>query len=443
MSVGVTDNAVMADRGYLVLTKYREVEEVLRRQKDFVSAGSRGEMAREFLDDTLVNLDGDAHFTQRRLLAKTMTDRCAAQYEQLVTDCVNEHLAGYAARIADGRAVQFDLVATARRIFWRLGSLMVGIDGVDDHERLERLEALVGPAGEGITVLFSYRDPEQVMTRARQAAAAFRREFYEPSRARRADLLKRVSQGELDRSALPTDMLSLMIEAHPGEEFDDQVYRQCLQALSASVGNTVGVTCHALAEVRAWLGRSASGVSQAVTPAFLAGVVDETVRLHRTGAPFLLRHSLVDTELASTGRPVPCGCAIAMNVREANRDPEIFGDDSAVFDPNRRPVGARVKGYGLGFGTGPHVCLAKRLIVSDEIDSRRPRVVDTVLGRLLEMGVAMTPDSAAVPEPHGAERFESFPVVMGPAFRVAVHDDRDRTGGADAGTGGDEDAQAR
>jgi cytochrome P450 len=416
MTETVHSDGEMARQGYLVLDRYLEVEEVLRRQDEFVAVGNRGELAQEFLRDTLIDLDGEAHYAQRRLLAKTMTDSRAVDYAELIRATLDAELAPYEALAASGRSARFDLVVVARHIFWRLGALMVGVDGVDVPERLERLEALVGPAGEGITVLFSQRDPDVVMSRARQAAADFRHEFYEPSRDRRRALLARATADEL-----PTDMLTLMLQAHPDPAFDDQVYRQALQALSASVGNTVGVTCHGLVEIRTWLAEDEPD-TRAVSRTWLAGAVDETIRVHRTGNPYLIRRSLTDTELRSTGRTIPIGTAVAMNIRSTNRDPEMFGADPERFDPGRATTRARVKGYGLGFGTGPHVCLAKRLIVNDVANDERPRLVDTVLARLLQLGVTVDPESPVVPEAHGAERFESFPVRLSPRDRIQVGD---------------------
>jgi cytochrome P450 len=406
--------------GYLVLTGYREVEEVLRRSQDFVAQGGRGELAREFVHETLIDLDGDAHAAQRRLLARVMSQVQICRYEQVVGDALERYLASY--RSAGPRAsdvIRFDLIELARHTFWHLGATMVGIDDVDSPDRLEQLEAVVVPAAGGVTVLFAHNDHESVVLRARDGVRSFREEFYLPSRQRRQDLLAQLGHGILDEHSLPTDMLTLLLRAHPGEQYDNAVMRQCLVVVGASVSSTVSITCHALAEFESWLAAHPEDDPRSLDEDFIAQIVNETIRLHRTGNPYLIRHATREAELRSSGRVIPAGTAVAMDLRLASRDKDVFGADADEFDPYRRLAAARVKGYGLGFGTGPHVCLAKRMIVNDEADPNSPRLLDIVLRKLLLSGVRTDRTSAPVAEPHGADRFTSFPVAILPEAAAA------------------------
>ena len=416
---GVTrqDNGwtLTTDEGYVVVDAYHEIAEVLRRQKEFVAQGGRGADATEFVHDTLVDLDGAEHAAQRRLLTKVVSPSLLRGYERSLSEALEGYLAEYRAAGAGQDVVRFDLVELARRTFWHLGARMVGIDDVEEPDRLRRLQEVVIPAGEGVTVLFSRKDHGEVVGSARAAVEAFRREFYLPSRRRRHELLARPDRAD----ELPTDMLTLLLRAHPEPEHDEAVMRQCLVVVGASVSSTVSITCHAMAEHTAWLKAHPEDLPHATSDAFLARVVNETIRLHRTGSPYLIRTATEDAELRTSGRVIRKGTAVALDLRRASRDRAIFGEDADVFDPYRAVHDRRARGYGLGFGSGPHVCLAKRMIVADEANAENSRLLDSILRTLLRAGVRRDPDSPPVAEPHGADRFASFPVVLSPGLAVA------------------------
>jgi cytochrome P450 len=403
-----------AQDGYTVITTYREAEEILRRPQEFRAKDGRGDEALEFIGGTVTDLDGEAHAAQRRILAKVMSQGHVEHYVEVLTSAAHRYLAMYTRLpYADGVGpVRFNLVDFARNVFWHLGACMTGLDGVTDTERIDRLAAVALPAIEGTTMLFSLKDHDLVARNARIAVQRFDIEFYSASSARRRDLLQRVARGELPESELPVDVLTQMLKAYPEKEHDDLIIRQCIAFLSASVGSTVNVICHALAELTSWLQRNGEDKPRLLDDEFLSSVVDETIRMHRTGNPYLVRTTVVDTKLGATGRSIPAGTRIALDLRRVSRDPAMFGPDADTFNPRRRVSAARLKGYGLGFGTGPHVCLAKRMVVRDSADSASPRIVDIVLKILIAAAVQPDPSAKPIREPHGGDRFQSFPVMI-------------------------------
>jgi hypothetical protein len=49
-------------------------------------------------------------------------------------------------------------------------------------------------------------------------------------------------------------------------------------------------------------------------------------------------------------------------MHEAGRDPEVFGDDAGSFNPHRS-IPADAPPYGLGFGSGPHMCAGRSFVL--------------------------------------------------------------------------------
>jgi cytochrome P450 len=399
------------DDGYEIVTGYREAEEILRRGNDFAAQGGRGAEAVEFVRDTLIDLDGDAHFELRRLLAHAVSPRNLTAYEATIRNIVGQYVSAQVAAVAAGASESTDLIELLRRIFWHLGATMIGVDGVDDPERLSLLEQIVVPSLEGVTILFSLKDHGEVAEIARENVRRFRVEFYNASRDRRRALLDLAERGEISRSDVPDDVLTLLLES--GTYDDETILRQCVVMMGASTSSTVNVTCHALAELEAWLRLHPGDAARLADPAFIASVVNETIRVHRTGSPYLLRRAKRDVVLDTTGRRIPAGAEVALDLRLASQDTSVFGADAGEFDPNRVVGAHRAKGYGLGFGSGPHVCLAKRMIVNEGAASSAPRLIDIVVMSLLEAGVRVDPGLAPLREPHGADRFRHFPVRVG------------------------------
>jgi len=83
------------------------------------------------------------------------------------------------------------------------------------------------------------------------------------------------------------------------------------------------------------------------TPQLLQPGVEEALRWSCPAAHFL-RHASRDTEIG--GQAVAAGDPVVVWLGSANRDPEMFADPF-TFDPGRRP------NKHLSFGIGPHYCV--------------------------------------------------------------------------------------
>jgi cytochrome P450 len=103
---------------------------------------------------------------------------------------------------------------------------------------------------------------------------------------------------------------------------------------------------------------------------FLAGdeadqfaVLEEILRLDPI-ANFLYRQSTIDQASTTAAQPFASGEVYAIDIREANTDPEAVGDDRFALDPDR-PKRMKAAGAWMSFGDGPHRCPGSQIALHE------------------------------------------------------------------------------
>jgi cytochrome P450 len=380
---------------FLELTEYREVEEVLRRGREFVLEGTKAE-SDEFVHGTLIALDGRPHLNRRRALMRMINPRQPWGAEGTLID---EVLAHNLARIEstvrpkDG-AYHFDLVTFARQIIWRFTAAFVGIDGIEDDDAVARFVELATPVVAGLSIEYHppHRRPELLAT-TREARAAIREEVFNPSLARRKAAL---AAGE----ELPADLLTSLLRSDSGDS-DDMIFNEAIQLLAAAVNNPVLQLTWALDDVLRWLEEHPDDRARIGEKSFLNAAVAETLRLHRSSRPYLVRITVADTTLESTGRFIPAGTWIAGYLMAADHDTSVFGDDADVYNLDREPVDPKTAHFGLAFGAGPHLCIGRPMLVWEQGSEDHQGIQTKLLRALLARD--------ARPDPAGVQKLESEP----------------------------------
>jgi hypothetical protein len=124
-------------------------------------------------------------------------------------------------------------------------------------------------------------------------------------------------------------------------------------------------------------------------PAFVYRMVAESLRLHPV-VPYLFRVAGEAATLPS-GTQVQAGEVLCIDVRPANRDRAVFGDDADTFDPNRSlPKG--VYAFGLAFGTGRHMCFGLPIIIgTDGTDGSHTQMVRALFAAGIDRDRAQPP----------------------------------------------------
>jgi cytochrome P450 len=285
---------------------------------------------------------------------------------------------------------------------------------VDTPERTSALEECLYALNAAFDVKYSTDDHDEVIAAGLAAKDRFRDEFFEPSVARRTELLARVGSGELDEEKLPTDLLTIMLRHHAGEDWDpDLPVREAILYMAGATSTTSNAVNHAVAELDRWLADNPEDRRHLDDPVFLRGVCNEALRL-RQNVTALARRATADVTL-STGRRLSEGEQVALDFIQANQDQEVFGPDADRFNP-RRTVPAGVRPYGLAFGMGRHLCVGLPLVTtisgkpSGEGDPDRALL--RILRALLDAGVTVDPDRPPTYAPTAEPVFETLPVVF-------------------------------
>lgn len=406
-----------AGRDYLTVSSYAEAEEVLRRAQEFSISGNKPGAA-PYLRGHVATIDGRRHLERRRRYRDLFKASSLAAYDTSFAASVRSTLAWY--RRASPASVQplaFDLIAALRRAYGQVIAELIGLDLTHDAPEWEGFQRDVDAIVEVVAADFARGDVQEIHARGLEASRHLRDVVLRPALARRRALLAR-ARGAAAQVALPQDIVSFMLLAAESadlgadDEFDDEaILRECQGFLVGGANNPSASAAWSLLELERWLAVHPEDRSRLADWAFLDAVVKESLRLHRTGAPFLIRRALVDVRLRASGLEIPAGQWVAVDIPRANRDPEVFGPDADRFDPHRSAT-ADQRPYGLAFATGPHVCIARPMMVDDDDRTERLGMQVEALAVLLDAGVRTDPRRPPTAAAHGGERFAAFPVLM-------------------------------
>lgn len=394
----------------LELTEYREVEEVLRRGRDFLAAGTVADSP-EFVHGTLVAIDGREHLARRRALMRMINPNQPWGADgALVDEVFADDLARLEATVEPVEGfLHFDLVEFLRGIIWRFTANFVGIDGIDSHEKTVRFVALAVPLVAGITIQYTPEDErDEALEKFRQARTTIREELFAPSLARRKAL---VAAGTPDED-LPGDLLTSLLKADPPAG-DELIFTEAVQLLAASVNNPVLQATLAIDDLSRWLETHPEDRARTGEKAFINAAVKETLRLHRATRPFLSRRAAKEVTLESTGRVIAEGTLIAGYLMEADHDKSVFGDDADEYNPRRILSDPKVARFGLAFGAGPHVCVGRPMLLWEQGHETSQGAQTKLVRFLLQRGVRVDRAGQQILQSErGSHRYTRYDVVL-------------------------------
>lgn len=307
-------------------------------------------------DGILSMLHGDEHRLRRRLENPLFRREALVTYERELFPGVLRDVLGTVTR------EEVDLFPLSGALAVVLAARRAGIDHGGSMEELLELWEHVLTIAQGSAILDVVGDPEVVQQQVCAVLREVDRDHVEPSRRRREAL---VASCPADATGtLPDDLVTRVLqhraEGSPlADGIDDGVLtREAALYLHGGSHTSAQTTCSTFHHL---LGLDGPGVPHpalervADDPLWAQAAVHETLRLRPT-TPRVQRRATRDTEVA--GRAARAGAAVVLDIRAANRDPALFGDDPDAFDPARR-LADGVPLWGLSFGAGPHVCIGR------------------------------------------------------------------------------------
>lgn len=396
---------------------YAEIEEIMR--SPYFTQGGAPER-RVFFDDTLIFASGRDHAVQKQTFQRLMSREALAYYELRLLQPVIDRVIG---ELATGRGtdglVRTDVVPLVRTMLHQISAAVTGVDGVDTPDRTARFQGLVTRLGEATSGQFATGDRTQVLADGRAALQSLVEEFLRPALDRRIALVAQHRSGELEKDALPRDVLTSMCLADDLSRPDDGekipfVWRQCALFLTASITTTTHTLPHVIIHLDEWIAEHPEDRTKLTDPEFLGLATTESLRLHQT-SPVKFRTAASDLT-TSTGRTVRAGEMVALFAPPANLDPARFGDDARYFNPYR-DLPAGVSPYGLTFGSGVHMCLGRNLVtgIKGQGDDKYGTLgtMVRIVRTLFSLGAELDPERPprrTTASYHDA--FESVPVVL-------------------------------
>jgi cytochrome P450 len=395
---------------------FAEIDEILR-STDF-HQGSHFE-SRPVYGGSLVVIDGPEHRQRRRTLMTMFShDALKRNEREALLPAITRALEALKnARGQDGR-VRTDLVPMLRGFLIGVSASVTGVDDADDPVRRARLQALVAKLEAASGVEWSARDRAEVLEEGIVARRELIKDFLQPGLDRRLALAARLKAGELKKSDLPMDLLSVLAQdGEDGSEGEDAyVWRECALFLVAGTQTTSHALPHVLWHLDQWWATHPEDRARATDIEFLRAAASESLRLHQP-VPALLRIAMKDVTLKSSGRAFREGERIALFFSAANRDASLFGQDVEEFNPHR-PFSRKPPPWGLTFGAGVHTCIGRALVTGlsrsyDDTDPTLGTIVG-VLSALYRAGAELDP---ANPPRRNTESyhdaFASMPIVFG------------------------------
>ncbi|MDE0218205.1 MAG: cytochrome P450 [Spirochaetaceae bacterium] len=305
-----------------VLTRYRDVEAVLRDHRRF---GNAGRILVETVPMSLLGLDPPEHTRLRALVSKAFTPRAVAM--------LRTHIEETTAHLLDAVAGtnRFDLMAA---LAYPLPvTIIAEMLGVRPGDR-DRFEEWSDSLALSVDPLVSRGQVHRIKNAAEEAYAYFETIIDERRRRPREDLVSALLAAEEEGDRLThEELLSTML--------------LILMAGHETTRNLIGNGMLALLRNPHQMQRLRSD------PELLDSAIDELLRYDSPGQ-LNGRCAREDVELG--GKRIPAGDVVISVIGAANRDPEVFDD------PDTLDIGRREESH-LSFGRGIHYCLGAPLAV--------------------------------------------------------------------------------
>ena len=395
------------------LTDFRTCEAALKDQNLKQALYDEGAIV---MERVLVTLHGDEHRERRLLEMRVFRRDFFRRYEQEVIPEIYEKVIS---RYREDGAM--DVVDFGYRVMVYLAIAFAGLDTQDGSpEEFDDLVRMLRTFGVAATLGQSNIDRDAAKVEIQETLDEFDQRFFTPSAERRRALIERLEAGEIDEADLPMDVLTVLLRNEDRVELvRDMVLRETAFYFLAGAHTSVHSLGHIVHHLLEWCEAHPDDREQlANDTSRLQHFVHESFRLHPS-SPVSWRKAIGPVRFLD-GREAAVGDKVVVNLREANRDPTIFGADAADFVPTRE-VPPGTDRTGLTFGIGIHACLGKNLAAgtlprSGEVVDEGRRQLGTVCWiaqALLKLGVERDPSQQAqLDQTISRETWQVYPVVF-------------------------------
>ena len=395
----------------ITVTTFADARECYRNKNLRQALYDAGEV---IMSDVVVNLHGDEHRDRRRLENRLFRRDTFMLYEQdLFPPIIESTLAPH---LTEGRA---ELVKLGHQLMMNLAAFTAGVDRPQGTpEETFRLYDYLTKFIEGATLAHYTGDKEAKIAEIEDALEAFDAEFLSPGMARRQAYLDQLEAGEATADDLPKDVLMVLMHNQDRLELSHETIRREIAFYMLAGAHTSATAFNrVIHNIFGWLVDHPEDEHRVREDRlFVQQCTHETIRL-QPSSPTGKRWALADIDLSS-GVRIAEGDRVTLDLLSVNRDPSVFGDDAADFNPDRvLPDG--VAPWGLSFGQGMHACIGQDLASGvsfadgDDMDAHLFGLVPAAVQTLFDHGCRPDPDDppemdASTTRPY----FGRYPVVF-------------------------------
>ena len=361
----------------------------------------------------LVNLHGKEHKIRRTVESKILQPSFFRRYEtEVFSKTMQETIEPY---LKEGKA---DLVDLAYRILLNLTADFSGVERPEKSpEETARILNLLRTFGKAATLGQAKGNKEAIVKEIEDALDEFDRDFYQPSKQKRLECIKRMEQGELSEDEMPSDILMELIKNQEKLELSDEiVMKETAFFLLAGAFTSIHTLTHSMHELFERIEDPAKKEEVMNNPFFLQKCIHESMRLHPS-SPTAVRRPTCPYHTPE-GQELNESDTVVIDLMAANRDETVFGTDAKDHNPNRDlPKG--VQPYGLSFGKGMHACIGVNLAAGSfpkkdsDPETHQYGIITLTARKLLEYGAKPNPDNPPVVDTSTARNnWASYPILF-------------------------------
>ena len=379
-------------------------------------SGHGGQFYSRVVSNSVVDMWGEPHLERRRLYAAIFGSQKLIEIEQhAIAPGVLEPLERLRELSREqGGPPRADLLLLVRRAAIRMSARVIGLEGLDDDDEIDRFDVEFRLLERGGRSKF-VDNPGPVVEEALLARERLIAKYAEPVWQAREPLVERVRAGLAPQSELPPDLITVMM-LNP-EHFDSHVNSrpgELALLMIAAIGSSANGVCGAAYDLLRWVEKHPEDRAQLLDPAFLHRAQQESTRIHQTAD--LFRTAMADVTLPN-GVTVPKGTVAVIDRMTANKamadagESELAGDE---FDPYRT-LGSKFPQQGLAFGHGPHMCIGRGLVMGDGFQKEsgpRHGFMTNMLRVLFAAGAEFVPGERPTfyADMSRRETFKTFPI---------------------------------
>ena len=365
------------------------------------------------MDKVLVNLHGKEHQMRRKVEAKILKPNFFRWYEnEVFQKTLGETITPY---LKEGKA---DLVDLAYRILLNLTADFSGIDRPKkSFDETERILSMLRTFGKAATLGQAKGDKDAISNQIKNSLEEFKTEFFNPSKQKRLEYLKRFKLGEVNEDDLPKDILTELLRNQEKLGLSDNIIlKETAFYLLAGAFTSIHTLTHAMHEIFERIRDPIEESKVMGDPIYLQRCMHESMRLHPS-SPTAMRRPTCPFQ-TTDGKMLNKSDTLVIDLMAANRDVSIFGLDANNHNPERN-LPSDVPPYGLSFGKGMHACIGINLAAgvvpkkNSDPTTHQYGIITLIAKKLLEKGVSPDKNNPGVVDTSTVRNnWSSYPILF-------------------------------